>query len=271
MHVSQVAFALPFVFLAVVSAEGITIVQNGSPKASIVIPGAASPTERFAAQEIQRYVEAMSGAGLATVTDDDIPGGALISIGRTRLAATRVESKMPSDDPYLIKTVGQTLILLGKGDRGTIYSAYHFLERYLGCRWVFPGELGDAIPLRRDIQIGEIDEFCEPAFRFRIAAGFNNTDCIDWAIKQRMQVYSPDPKAWEREEVIKRGGYVKGTMHHAFHRLFPSDQYFSGTPEYYGLIGGKRVAELNRGQLCVSEDRVHRRSPWHSRNRRSIP
>jgi len=248
----SLAFGILSLIADAAAADGIVFVQDGTPKASIVVPEAASPTERFAAEEIQRYIEKMSGAKLPIVSDGLVSGSPLISIGKTEHAPTTVDSAMPGDDPYIMRTVGETLVLLGKGDRGTIYAAYHFLEEHLGCRWVFPGELGDVIPKRTDIEIGKIDEHCEPAFRFRIAGGFGYTDCIDWAIKHRMHIYSPSPTVWQSEELTKRGGCVKGAMSHAFHRLFPPEQYFDRQPDLYGLIGGQRVASLTRGQLCIS-------------------
>lgn len=38
------------------------LVEDAAPKASIVVPQAASPTERFAAEELRRYIKEISGA-----------------------------------------------------------------------------------------------------------------------------------------------------------------------------------------------------------------
>ncbi|NOZ24400.1 MAG: DUF4838 domain-containing protein [Planctomycetes bacterium] len=258
LHMALVT-AASLLLLAVAVVDGdLILVDDGTPKASIVIPGSPSPTEQFAAEELQKYIEQMSGARLPIVPDQQKPEGTLVSVGKTKLATVTVPSQMPSPDPYIIKTVDRSLILLGKGDRGTIYSVYWLLEKHLGCRWVFPGPLGDIVPKKRSITVGELDESYEPDFRFRICAGFNPPACIDWAIKQRMQLYSPSPKMWAKEDMIKRGGFVKGTMHHAFHRLFPAEQYFKEHPEYYGLFRGKRTASPSRGQLCLSNPEVVR-------------
>lgn len=242
-------------------AGDIVLVGQGKPNAALVIPRRPSPAERFAAEEIRRYVMAISGATLPIVPDEAPPSGAAVSIGNTALArgvSVTVESNAPDDDLYLIKSAGQILFILGKGDRGTVYGAYRFLEKHLGCRWVFPGKLGDIVPPQRSITVHETNELRTPAFRFRIAAGFNSPECVDWAIKQGLQVYSPEPADWQNAEMVKRGGYVKGTIHHAFQRLFPPEQYFAEHPEYYGLVDGKRVASANRGQLCVSNPEVVR-------------
>ncbi|MEW6359496.1 MAG: DUF4838 domain-containing protein [Planctomycetota bacterium] len=244
--------------LALPAMADLILVEDGAARAAIVIPDSPSPTERFAAEETQKYVERMSGAKLPIVSDAQKPAGAVISVGKTKLARFPVPSEMPAPDPYIIKTDADTLILLGKGDRGTIYSAYWFLEKHLGCRWVFPGPLGDIIPKKQTIAVGKIDESYEPDFRFRICSGFGSTDCVDWVIKHRMQIYSPSPKTWDNEEMVKRGGFVKGTMHHAFEKLFPAEEYFAHHPDYYGLWKGERIASPNRGQLCLANPEVVR-------------
>ncbi len=44
------------------------------------------------------------------------------------------------------------VVLAGAGDRGTIYAAYDFLERELGCRWLAPGDLWEEIPKRPTVE-----------------------------------------------------------------------------------------------------------------------
>jgi len=85
----SLAFGILSLIAAAAAADGIVFVQDGTPKASIVVPEAASPTERFAADEIQRYIEKMSGAKLPIVSGEVASGGPLISVGKTKLAATR--------------------------------------------------------------------------------------------------------------------------------------------------------------------------------------
>ena len=66
------------------------------------------------------------------------------------------------------------MCILGRGDRGTIYGAYDFLRRFVGCRWISPGERGEVVPERADLAMPEVAIEETPAFRFRIAAGFRD-------------------------------------------------------------------------------------------------
>ena len=52
-----------------VEAAGLTIVDKEKSRYHIVIAANALPSERYAAEELQRYVERMSGAKLPIVTD----------------------------------------------------------------------------------------------------------------------------------------------------------------------------------------------------------
>ena len=67
------AYGLAAVWLTVaLSASGLaatTLVENGRSRYRIVIPANAIPAERYAAEELQRYLERMSGAALPIVTD----------------------------------------------------------------------------------------------------------------------------------------------------------------------------------------------------------
>ena len=244
--------------LRLVAAEAapVTLVSRGAPAAAIVIPAAPTPTEAFAAEELQRYVLAATGA-ILPLQDDDLPAtGPFISLGRTEPAkALKYAADHSYPDPYVIRADADGLFILGRSDRGTIYGTYDFLRRYVGCRWIMPGPLGEIVPRVADVrvEVGDIEE--EPAFRFRIAAGFRDEAYLDWAIKNRLQIWDHRPERWADPQMAKRGGFVKGTMHHAFDTIVPEEEYFAAHPEYFGLIGDKRVA--GRGsQLCVSNPEV---------------
>jgi hypothetical protein len=71
------------------AAAEMVIVQDGQPQATIVVAKeAAEPVQRkirTAAEELQTYVEKISGVKLPIVDDDQGPAGKLILVGRSRL------------------------------------------------------------------------------------------------------------------------------------------------------------------------------------------
>lgn len=243
--------------VATAATADVPLVEDGRPLAAIVVTPEATETERFAAEEIRRIVRESTGAELQITTDvpDD---AAFVSVGRTAAAEQLgYEADAANPDPYMIRTGPDRVFVLGRGDRGTIYAAYDLLRRIVGARWVMPGAIGEIIPRRADVIVPEMDLHDAPAFRFRIAAGFRDEDYRVWASRNRLQVLSQSPGAWAEPAMEKLGGYVKGTMHHAFDSLLPEEQYYEDHPEYYALVGDERVPG-RRAQLCVSNRDVRR-------------
>ncbi len=161
-------------------AAPLTIVENGQPRAAIVV-AANEPKADQAAAEIQKYIEKMSGAKLPIVKEGEtVAGPVSILIGHTA-AAAKLGVKIPAgfnpaiqagafeEEGFVIKTHGQNLVIGGNADgpyQGTLYGAYEFLER-LGCRWFFPGEWGEVIPEQKTITVPETDMLSKPDFALR--------------------------------------------------------------------------------------------------------
>ena len=53
------------------------------------------------------------------------------------------------------------------GERATVFGVYRFLERFAGCRFYFPGELGEIVPRRTRISVKDGVDWEEPAFAVR--------------------------------------------------------------------------------------------------------
>ena len=59
----------------------VTIAEKGQSQYRIVVPAGAIPAERYAAEELQRYLEKLSGAKLPIVTDAEKPTAREILLG----------------------------------------------------------------------------------------------------------------------------------------------------------------------------------------------
>jgi len=173
--------------LALKNSEGETrIVAHGKPVAAIVLGDNATVIERHAAEELAKYVKAMSGATLPIVTGD---GGRGTGRERTAILIGRAETnpliadlvqqghvKLSADDPgldgFIIKTYAPTLprshaptlVLGGSMDRATLYAVYHFLERFCDVGFFWDG---DYIPTRKTISLPPCDVVERPHFRIR--------------------------------------------------------------------------------------------------------
>ena len=134
-----------------------TLVEEGRPKATIVIGKHASQAEQFAAEELQTYLRKISGAAVPIRRDDQQLAGNLILVGHTQPTEDLgVTWEDLGPEGFKIKTMGDRLVLAGKDEQGIQFAAYTFLERYCGVRWLWPGDLGEVIPQIKTIRIGKI-------------------------------------------------------------------------------------------------------------------
>jgi len=179
-------------------ASDLVIVANGQPKATIVIAAEANDKVKLAADELQTYVEKMSGARLPIVTDAENPQGALILVGTSKLSdATGVA--IPSgltnarrEEGFAIACKDGRLVLAGNDEgpyHGTEYAVYDFLNR-LGVRWFMPGEYGEIVPEKATIKLPEMSVSEKPDFVMRNWWGHVATELreqeLRWKLRNKM-------------------------------------------------------------------------------------
>ena len=155
------------------------IVQDGQPRATIVVAkDAAGPAKqkiKTAAEELQTYVQKISGAKLPIVDDGQNPSGTLVLLGRSRWSdglGVAIPGGVTSgrrEEGFVIACKGDRLLLAGNNDgpyHGTEYAVYDFL-RSLGVRWFMPGEFGEIVPRMTTIRVPEQRVEKKPDFVMR--------------------------------------------------------------------------------------------------------
>jgi hypothetical protein len=238
---------LVILFLSLVlPAQAITLVRQGRSNYTIVVAAQASLSVQRASRELQRFIEEMSGARLPVVTDDQPAHGDLVLLGDSA-ALRKLKIQVPSGpESFVIQTIGNTLVIAGGRQRGTMYGVYTFLDE-LGCRW-FTRDVS-RIPKKPTIEIAPMSETHKPAFEYR-EPFFTEAWDKDWAARNRT---NGDHTQLDDSTGGKLQYYP---FVHSFYQLLPPAQYFAQHPEYYSLIDGKRRAE--RGQLCLTNPAVLR-------------
>jgi hypothetical protein len=129
----------------------------------------------WAAEDLQRYVEKMSGATLRIVGDDVAVDGMRILVGASRLTAG-FQDEIPSgltserrEEGFLILSRGETLLIAGNDQGpycGRIYGVAELLNR-LGVRWFMPGEFGEVVPSRTTVTFEDARILERPDFAVR--------------------------------------------------------------------------------------------------------
>jgi len=242
-----------FFFLVIVAGFSINSVADkqqyplasgGASAFQILVAPDALPAVAYAAQELQQWLEKMTGVALPIVHEGNPAEKPMIVVGRHPNAPV-IDKKERGAEDYLIKTEGPSLYIDGGSPRGVLYGVYGLLDDHLGCRWFTPEVTH--IPGRPELILDAIHEEKSPALEYRepfVRECFDG----DWAARNRMN--SQTATLTE-----KHGGKVtyQGFVH-TFEALVPVEQYFDEHPEYFALVGGKRIRE--RTQLCCTNEDV---------------
>jgi len=227
----------------------ITIAKNGSSSYAIVLSSDASPSEKHAADELMHHIKLATDAELPIVTEGDPRASepARIFVGKSQalidaLPVASLSFEYSGPEAFDIKTIGSgkkaDIAIVGHPQRGTMYGVYTFLDR-LGFRWYT--KRVTRVPEGKSLSIAAMEIHESPAFISRDTTIKEARDG-DWAARNRMNAGHADLD-------VTRGGGVRVNGVHTLDRLVPPE-LFDTHPEYFPLIGGKRVTGLV--QRCIS-------------------
>ena len=165
------AVVLAAAFSVAAAAPPVVLAERGNPPACTIVTRAdASACERYAAQELQRFLKRQTNVELPLATDaEHLPGHAIL-LGATRysagiLGATNAVAAL-GDEGFRLKAVPPHVLVLGGSGRGPLYGVYELLERFGGCAWyslrfeVVPELKAFSVP-------ADLDETQRPAFALR--------------------------------------------------------------------------------------------------------
>ncbi len=152
-------------------------------------------TIRFAASELQRYLEAVTRQTVQVRRAAGHDPERSIMIGRASAGGmTLPEVDDPSfDDAVGIRVHDGTGLICGNNHRSVLLAVYRYLTE-IGCRWIRPGPSGEIIPGPEAIE-QSVDLVETPSYRHRGiciegAVSYENVrDTIDWLPKVGLNSY----------------------------------------------------------------------------------
>ncbi len=251
------------------------ITKRGKTTWRIHMHANAGVVERFAANELTKYIHRMSGAGL-TITGTNSPNTVTLGL-RKDLKITGLPAPKPGYDGYSILVEATRIVIAGDNPRGVLYGVYDLLEQ-LGCRWYHPAidpKDPEVVPKNPDLKlpVGKWSESARIEDRVYWISGLafkvmpESVAQLDWAAKNRYNGLSwqciPEKIDEHLGEMKSKGIFTamekRGLMLHGPGHSFPyflaTDKYFDKHPEWFGFRDGKRQPHGGKWPLtnfCMS-------------------
>jgi len=240
----------------------------------------ASPSrlEKMAEQELKLFYKAIYGRELVDLAEKDSAGKPAIYLGRTKFAAeNKIDFASFDQEEWLLRTVGNSLIITGGRPAGTLYGVYRMLEK-LGVAFLAPEET--VIP-RPGKEFPSFDERRKPAFVGRVIYDaipgtlqrdrYGKYRAAQWAKPEVIEAY----RMWTLRRRINGSTsravppYYVGKVYNLCHwpewhtmSIYVDPKLYDEHPEYFALSSaGKRVRPRSftmRGDVCMSNPEVRK-------------
>lgn len=217
---------------------------------NIVISEEASDAEKYAARVMQENIQKATQLSLDIVTDAAAETENEIIIGKTlRGEDDDIDFVSLGAESYVVKTVGNDLVIGANAERGVIYGVYAYLEA-LGYRYYTPE--CESIPRSKDVFIAkEVDLSWTPTFTYREAMAKSAWD-PEWAVSQCI---NSDFMRSELRNNKKYGGFIGFSggdqyLVHTAKYLLP-DSVFSEHPDYFSQNADGTRTTI---QVCFTSD-----------------
>lgn len=233
---------------AVCGVDFVIAERGAPPNCSIVVDGNAGELERYAATELQTFTKRMTGVELQICTNGVAKAD--------RAVVLRCGGDCASPDSFRLKTDGNRFGVTGGGPRGVLYGTYELLQRFGGCEWF--SSWVEEVPKRDAFAVpGDLDEFEKPAFDERHANWRDTFASPAFAARMRFQgqFHRKFPCGGPALRFVNGLGFQ---LAHTYGRLVPAKQHFAEHPEWYSMVGGRRLGPDDQWQICWSDKGLQR-------------
>ena len=228
----------------------------------------------FAAQEMTNFLSRAFGCTVPIVTAPT-PSKTSIVLGTNVWSeAAGVDVKSLPRDGFVIRVVSNRVYIAGRdmetfypakdrsrGEKATLFGVYGFLERHAGCRFYFPGEMGEVVPAADAIEVPEGDFSDAPDFTVRSV----RAELGDWYEPVSKEQYRLNDAIcryrWrmQTEGIPCCHGLQHGHYLARFGKTHP--EYFCQLEDGTRMNVDKGPSDNYRGQYCHSSaiwDEIHK-------------
>jgi hypothetical protein len=143
-------------------------------------------------------------------------------------------------------------------EEGLRCGLYSFLHK-LGIEWFNPGEEAVVPQLPVKVDLADfINKTHVPDFIYRglhICAGKHHFDpavakWMSFNLMNRKLTHLPEDNILGED--LRKLGLRPDTTVHSYELMIPDHKYFKSHPEWFAMVGGKRIRQGDGGQLCLS-------------------
>ena len=248
---------------------GAVLAEGGRTEYSIVVDGEASPTDRFAAEEMKTFLEESTGAKFEIVgPGSDVTKAIEIGTARAKSIVGRDRCAALRDEESVYVVTNGVVAIVGGGATGNAYGVYTFLEQEIGCRWFsLMGE--NLVPRHDTLDVASRIYTEKPRLEYRdiLCMGMNwdkNSSDMLFLFRNRLNQGASNYKGLLRKDLegklVPRMKVLSPSCHSLFFYMPPYDTkgrkgYFKEHPEYYTL---NKKGEREATQLCFSNPELRR-------------
>ncbi|MGI9470760.1 MAG: DUF4838 domain-containing protein, partial [Rubripirellula sp.] len=249
------------------------ILDEGVVRAVIVIGTSNRDMVQAAAEDLQWHLEQASGQEFLLVHEKDADAltGDIVRFvvgdgDLSRKLGVTADGLKPEE--YRIRSVGSDIVIVGHdlGEKlkrrpihpaaspATLFAVSHLLDRHLGVRWLWPGELGAFVPKRRTIVLPRLDITGRPDLEARgfMMALPRNRGVAGTPNKVHDRMVAEAMHWSDRHQLGTRSSLRFG---HAFTKWW--EEHHTTHPDYFAV---PPPGELQRGprgvKLCTSNPAV---------------
>ena len=249
--------------------QTLPLILDSESQIVIVVPEKSGAVVRFAGTEMQTFLQQSFGDDVPIVSIPDVRKTSIILGENDYSREAGIDLTQLPRDGFVIKTVGKNIYILGKDDnrinleknitggiwaqyyeRATLFGVYDFLERVVGIKFYFPGEIGTVIPEHKNLIIPAMTILETPDYQARKISAYEG----EWYEGEDRDVHVSPMKNLNVYRLRLETAYTPNC--HGLGRLGYLERFGETNPEYFALMSnGKRhnnPALGHPGQLCFN-------------------
>ena len=259
--------SIKFLFLALtvslvqVLSAALPLAKNGAPAAAIVLPENSDATLKMAAEELQTWIKAISGAKLEIVNAENDSAQIVLDPKSSNFPADL--RQLTGNDGYSVRQKGNKVYLNASCSKGILNGVFRLLYKNSDIIWARPDEeFGTVYTPNKNLTLTKTDYIDIPKFLLRgwqMPALYNGSHLLKSYVWQTRN--GTNWNSLSNMELKRKFGTVLeyGGGHNIVGLFIREKKYFKTHPEFYPLRDGKRMQPSKfRGsvQLCFTNQEM---------------